>query len=171
MDDRFDRRELLLHLGEVLDSMAKLAPMSERGTPVVQLAADEASLSTYPFLGYLAPAMTVSEFFERAAGAYALWPERLLENKLDQFELASCVQRALFEGNSAGWQSYAALMREKVGWFGADIPDIADSIEDSIEGSGNDASQEDDAHEHESSAKAGWPWTPVESQTGSAHPE
>ena len=112
MDDRFDRRELLLHLGDILEALSCLARTGQPDTPVVQLATQE-SLQEFEFLRALAPRMTVSEFGARVASAFFLWPKELLEAKLNRHALASTVQHDVFDGNPDGWKAYVAHMQQK----------------------------------------------------------
>ena len=44
VDDRFDRRQLLLHLGDILEAMNCVARLNRPEAPVVQLAEDEEAL-------------------------------------------------------------------------------------------------------------------------------
>jgi hypothetical protein len=55
MDDRFDRRELLLHLGDILEALNCLARTSRPDARVVQLAQEKDSLQEFEFLRALAP--------------------------------------------------------------------------------------------------------------------
>lgn len=123
MDDRFDRRELLLHLGDVLNALNCLARTSEPGALVAHLMQNEDSLQDFDFLRALAPQMTVTEFTTRVAGAFFLWPRELLETELNRDALASTVQQSLFDGNPDGWKTYASHVQKKVKWFGTGIPD------------------------------------------------
>ena len=61
MDDRFDRRELLLHLGDMLEALSCLASKSKPTTLVAHLMQEEDSLQRFEFLRALAPKMKVAE--------------------------------------------------------------------------------------------------------------
>jgi hypothetical protein len=162
MDDRFDRRELLLHLGDMLEALSCLARTGRPEALVKQLAREQDSLQGLEFLRTVSAKMTVAEFGARVASAFFLWPKELLDTELNRNALASTVQHDLFGGNPDGWKAYAAHMQKKVKWFGAGLPKIKE-----------DASAEPalDAAEEASPVKAalpsdwdapeekrGWPW-------------
>jgi hypothetical protein len=50
MDDRFDRRELLLHLGDMLQALSCLARTGAPDTPVAQLAREQHLFRDFEFL-------------------------------------------------------------------------------------------------------------------------
>jgi hypothetical protein len=166
MDDRFDRRELLLHLGDILEALSCLARTGRTGALVRELATEQDSLQGFEFLRVLSPKMTVAEFGARVASAFFLWPKELLDVKLNRNALASTVQHDLFDGNPDGWKAYAAHMQKKVKWFGAGLSKIegAASPEPTL-----DAAQETSLVEASVKAappsewdapdeKKGWPW-------------
>jgi hypothetical protein len=124
MDDRFERRELLLHLGDMLEALHCLFKTGRPDAPVAQLAKEQDSLQGFEFLQALSPKMTVAEFGARVASAFFLWPRELLESKLNRNALASTVQHDLFDGNPDGWKAYAAHMQKKVKRFGAGLPEM-----------------------------------------------
>jgi hypothetical protein len=166
MDDRFDRRELLLHLGNILEALSCVTKTGWPDAPVAQLAKEEASLQDFEFLQALAPKMTVAEFAERATSAFFLWPKELLEADLNRNALASTVQHDLFAGNPAGWQAYIDHVRKKVAWFGSELPamrkdDSAEPVHDpKEEASPAEVSTGSVRHASTGAAsKAGWPWT------------
>lgn len=72
MDDSFDRRGLLLHLGDVLEGIRCVANMDRPDASVAQLAKDEKSLQRFIFLGGLALSMSAAEFGRRATSAHSL---------------------------------------------------------------------------------------------------
>ncbi len=166
MDDRFDRRELLLHLGNILEALSCVTKTGWPDAPVAQLAKEEASLQEFEFLQVLAPKMTVAEFAERATSAFFLWPKELLEAELNRNALASTVQHDLFAGNPAGWQAYIGHLQKKVAWFGSELPAMRD---DDSAGPAYDLTEEASPTEASTGAsghvsagpasKAGWPWT------------
>ncbi|MPW18981.1 hypothetical protein GCT13_19280 [Paraburkholderia sp. CNPSo 3157] len=122
MDDPFDRRELLLHLGDMLEALSCLAKTGRPDATVAQLARQQESLKDFDFLRALAPKMTVADFGARVASAFFLWPKELLEKDLNHTALASTVQHDLFDGNPSGWKAYVAHMQKKVKWFGTGLP-------------------------------------------------
>lgn len=160
VDDRFDRRELLLHLGEVLEAMRDVAGTTQPYAPVAHLALREPSLQALPFLRHLPPRMRAGDFLERAASAYASWPRALLGNELDRIELVSAVRRELFQDDPQGWESYAAYIRQKVSWFGRELDKATDAATPVRHADGENSSESDS-----SAMKTGWPWTPVSSPT------
>lgn len=165
MDDRFDRRELLLHLGEMLEASNCLSRTAQPDIPVAQLAEQE-SLQGFEFLRMVAPGMTAAEFGARVASAFFLWPKLLLETDLNREVLASTVRGDLFDCNPSGWKAYVALMQKKVKWFGAGLPKMKSGA---LDEPARDAAEE--ARPVEASArvepsvewdapdeKRGWPW-------------
>lgn len=162
MDDRFDRRELLLHLGDVLEATDYVARASRPYAPVAQLATDEASLQAFPFLRYVAPRVRATDFPERVASAYAHWPKALLETQLNRTALAAAVRRELFDDNPEGWAAYSAYMREKVSWFGLDPSErtttaaMAQALSTPVTRERVTGAPRD---------RTGWPWTPIKSAT------
>ncbi len=97
MEDRFDRRELLLHLGDMLEASSCLGKLGRPDAAAAQLAMQQESLQDFAFLRTLAPRMTVTEFAGRVASAFFLWPKELLEAELNRVVLASTVQHDLFD--------------------------------------------------------------------------
>ncbi|WP_133791951.1 hypothetical protein [Paraburkholderia silvatlantica] len=156
MDDRFDRRELLLHLGEVLGAMRNVGA-THPFSPIAHLASREPFLQALPFLQQMSPRMRARDFLERAVSAYASWPRALLEPELDRIGLASTVQRELFADDPQGWASYAAYVRQKVGWFGLDLDKTARASTPV-----NDRDGENGTMSRSSAMRTGWPWKPVE---------
>jgi hypothetical protein len=166
MDDRFDRRELLLHLGDILEALSCLARTGRPEALVRQLATEQDSLQGFEFLRTLSPKMTVAEFGARVASAFFLWPKKLLDMELNRNALASTVQHDLFDGNPGGWKAYVAHMQKKVKWFGAGLPKIKggastkpalDAVEETspVDASAKTAPPSEwDAPDE----KKGWPW-------------
>jgi hypothetical protein len=166
MDDRFDRRELLLHLGDMLEALSCLARTGRPESLVWQLAAEQDLFHDFEFLRALARKMTVAEFSERVPSAFFLWPKELLDTELNRNALASTVQHELFDGNPDGWMAYTAHMQKKVMWFGAGLPKIK---RDASTGPTLNAAEEARPAEasvkaappsewDESNEKKGWPW-------------
>lgn len=164
MDDPFDRRELLLHLGDMLEALSCLAKTGRPDAPVAQLASLQESLQDFAFLRALTPKMTVADFGARVASAFFLWPKELLETDLNRKVLASTVQRDLFDRNADGWKAYVTHMQKKVKWFGTGLPEMkSGASEEPAAAAANDASPveasvaappEWDAPNE----KTGWPW-------------
>ncbi|TDN66806.1 hypothetical protein [Paraburkholderia sp. BL10I2N1] len=166
MDDRFDRRELLLHLGDMLEALSCLAKTGRPDAQVRQLATQQESLQDFEFLRALAPKMTVAEFGARVASAFFLWPKELLEMELNQNALASTVQHDLFDGNPDGWNAYVAHIQKKVKWFGTGLPKMkGDASAEPTHDAAEEASPVEASVEAAPPAewdvpdeKKGWPW-------------
>jgi hypothetical protein len=162
MDDRFDRRELLLHLGDILEALSCLARTGRPEALVRQLAREQDSLQGFEFLRMVSSKMTAAEFGARVASAFFLWPKELLDTELNRNTLASTVQHDLFEGNPAGWNAYTAYMQKKVKWFGAGLPEIKEDASTKLTpGAGEEAGQVKAALPSEwdtADEKRGWPW-------------
>lgn len=124
IDDGFDRRELLLHLGDILEALNCLVRKNTANVSVAQLVREEDSLQDFEFLRALEPKMTVTEFGAGVASAFFLWPKELLEVELNRNALASTVQHDLFAGNPAGWKVYVSHVQKKVSWFGTALPEM-----------------------------------------------
>lgn len=168
MDDRFDRRELLLHLGDILDALNCLASTSEAGASGARLMQEENSLQHLEFLRALAPHMTVAEFTRGVGSTFFLWPKELLEAELNRDALASTVRQHLFDGNPDGWNAYISYVQKKVKWFGASL---SDSKQDAPTEPSHDAADEASplaarvtampavqAEVEVRNEKRGWPW-------------
>ncbi|PTB18653.1 hypothetical protein C9I57_21840 [Trinickia symbiotica] len=156
MDDRFDRRELLLHLGDVLEAASGVAKIDRPDVPVSRLALSDSSLQAFPFLRNVATRVLAKDFSQRVASAYGHWPRALLEAELDHAALALPVRRELFDGGADGWDAYVGYMRQKVIWFGVELPDNATSDTKTAGPSTAAPVQERSPLE-----KTGWPWTPL----------
>jgi hypothetical protein len=167
VDDRFDRRELLLHLGDVLEAISCVAKEGKPAAPVVELAKTADSLQEFVFLKALAPTVRTADFGQRAASAFFLWPKELLEENLNHSALASTVQHDLFEGNTEGWKVYTAQLQKKVKWFGTELPKMKKDAKPHAvhkakeEASHVEASVSSIAPPNDwgaSDEKRGWPW-------------
>jgi hypothetical protein len=166
MDDRFDRRELLLHLGDMLEALSCLSKTGRPDALVAQLAKEQDPLQDFGYLRAHAPKMKVAEFSARVASAFFLWPKELLETKLNRNALASTVQHDLFDGNPDGWKEYVVHIQKKVKWFGTGLSDMKPGA--SAEPA-HDAAEEASPVEESAMAapsvewdapdeKKGWPW-------------
>jgi hypothetical protein len=83
LDDRFDSRELLLHLGDILEAWNCLARTNRQDAPVKQIAQEEDSLQDFEFFRALAPRMNAAEFSAHFVSAFRLWQKGLLEAELN----------------------------------------------------------------------------------------
>jgi len=122
MKDAYERRALLLHLGDVLEALSCFSRGGQRYTTLGDAIAREDSLATFTWLGYLDAAMTPQQVSERATAAFFLWPKTLLDEDLNRLLLASTVQHDLFAGNANGWERYVKERRTDVAWFGEGLP-------------------------------------------------
>jgi hypothetical protein len=93
----------------------KCAP---RFNTVGEAVAQEESLMSFSILRMVDAEITPYEFAKRAASAFFLWPEALLEEDLNRSLLANLVQHDLFIGHQSGWDSYVSELRQEVSWFG-----------------------------------------------------
>jgi hypothetical protein len=123
MKDAYERRALLLHLGDVLEALSCLSRISTRYATLGDALAAEDSLASFTWLGYIDSAMSPQAVSDRAAGAFFLWPKSLLDEKLNRPLLASTVQHDLFAGNAEGWSRYVDERRKEVPWFGEGLPE------------------------------------------------
>jgi hypothetical protein len=122
MKDAYERRALLLHLGDVLEALSCLSRSGQRYATLGDAIAREDSLATFTWLGYLDAAMTPQQVSERATAAFFLWPKTLLDEDLNRSLLASTVQHDLFAGNVNGWERYVTERRTDVAWFAEGLP-------------------------------------------------
>lgn len=130
--DANERRALLLHFGDVVESIGCVLKCAERHGTIGEAAANEESLGGFPLVGLVTPQLTPHDFAARAATAFFLWTKELLEPTLDRKLLAHTVQRDLFAGNQAGWDAYVALLRVHVPWFGEGLGPVAEAEADSV---------------------------------------
>lgn len=122
--DAYERRALLLHLGDVLETVNRLMTCNADRQTVHEVVAANDSLEGLPLLLQISPSMTTRDFVEHACAAFDSWPKALLELELDREYLARTVREALFAGNAQGWQAYVATLREAVAWFGTGLETI-----------------------------------------------
>ncbi|WNC95343.1 hypothetical protein RI103_36965 (plasmid) [Paraburkholderia sp. FT54] len=162
MDDRFDRRELLLHLGDMLQALSCLARTGAPDTPVAQLAREQHLFRDFEFLRALPPRMTVADFSARVASAFFLWPKELLDAELNRKALASTIQHDLFDGNPDRWSAYVAHIQKKVKWFGTGLPEMkrdagAEPFHEA-EGQAGPAEVAPSLERNAPGEQKGWPW-------------
>ncbi|MGN6650317.1 hypothetical protein [Trinickia sp.] len=125
MDEKYERRALLLHLGGVLQTTSLLMEHERLDETLGELLEAQPLLADVPLLQHAYERMTVREFSAAALQAFCLWPQLLLETPLDRAALATPVREHLFAGNPHGWAAYAASLQSEVSWFGklAAVPD------------------------------------------------
>lgn len=120
MKDAYERRALLLHLGDVLEGIDRL--LSDGLLSVHDLVVADKDLERFTWLSQLSPGMQTEEFVRRAARGFCSWPIELLEPELNHERLALTVQRSVFADNPEGWRAYAGTLQQQVGWFGTGVP-------------------------------------------------
>jgi len=126
MDDGIERRALLLHLGDVLESMSCVAKCSTRFNTLKEAIAEEDSLADFWFLSLLGAETTADDYAKNAASAFFLWPKLLLDATLNRALLANLVQTDMFPGNQVGWDAYVSAVRKEVSWFGEGVGPVAE---------------------------------------------
>ncbi|VXC84464.1 conserved hypothetical protein [Burkholderia sp. 8Y] len=124
--DAVERRALLLHLGDVVESIGCVLKCADRHKTIGEAAASDDSLAGFPLLNLIAPDLTPHDFAARAATAYFLWTKELLEATLNRKLLAYTAQHDLFAGNQAGWDAYVEMMRVEVPWFGEGLGPVSE---------------------------------------------
>lgn len=159
MDDRFHRRDLLLHLGDVLEASSRLARECAPDAEVAQRLREDASLQEFPFLATLAAKMTVAGFCTAAVSAFSRWPTALLEIELNRDALALSVQLNLFDGHRDGWNAYVVEIQKKVPWFGVGLSEAKGNAPVEPARSVTDrATSLSLTDRGQASEKKGWPW-------------
>lgn len=159
MDDRYDRRELLLHLGGVLEAVHCLAATGDWNMALKDLLATTDALQDFAILKHVDAKMTAGQFVTKATGALFPWPKELLDTELNRKALAYTLRHDLFAGNPDGWTAFSKEMRAKVSWFGDGVPDLGkpDTKGDDTSAAlaGAVSQQADDA----GTGKLLWPWS------------
>ncbi|MDR5783600.1 hypothetical protein QCE63_29735 [Caballeronia sp. LZ065] len=145
--DPYERRALLLHLGDVLEAMFCVSQCAEEYASIGDALKGNDALAGFTLLGFIDPGMAPREFIRRASGAFFVWPKALLDETLNRPLLANTVKHDLFAGRTEGWNAYMQERRKDVPWFGEDLPDEAHS-----------AAPAHEAATPEPSRYATWPW-------------
>ncbi len=117
----WERRALLVPLGDVLAPIACVSHCAEHHNTVGEAAAQEKSLPSFPMLRQVDAEMTSAGFVKGAARAFFMWPTLLLKEQLNQRAIAHLVRHALFFGNGPGWDAWMRDLRAARSWFGAGI--------------------------------------------------
>ncbi|WP_235024626.1 hypothetical protein [Caballeronia arvi] len=125
MQDPYERRALLLHLGDVLETVFCLSQCADDYASIGDAVKGNDALAGFTLLGFVDVKMTPRDFIRRASGAFFVWPKGLLDETLNRPMLANTVKHDLFADNAAGWDAYAAERRKEVPWFGEDLPETA----------------------------------------------
>ncbi|MBN3759016.1 hypothetical protein G3N95_39330 [Paraburkholderia sp. Tr-20389] len=124
MKDAFERRALLLHLGDALQAITAALAADTANHTLQDLLNAHANLAAHAWLAAVSPDMKAADFAKRTSAAFAAWPALLLEEKVDYDSLALAVRSHLFADEPAGWRSYVEAIRHEVEWFGDALPSI-----------------------------------------------
>jgi hypothetical protein len=119
MNDVYERRALLLHLGNVLEMLDYIKEHVHGDQTVGDLVRQYDALADIPLINNVAQTMTVGELEYRTLRAFCRWPQLLLDTPLDHYALASPVRELLFDDNPFGWEAYAEWLAADVPWFGS----------------------------------------------------
>jgi hypothetical protein len=164
MNDAFERRALLLHLGDVLEAVNRLLRCGDGHKTVRELVAENDSLARLALLRHVSPRMTSGEFVQHATSAFVAWPRELLQPELNREGVASTVQRNLFAGNAEGWRAYVAGLRGEVPWFGVGLQSVMAGVSEAASGDveRNDGPAEGHRENNENRGRIypSWPWSP-----------
>ncbi|WP_044042754.1 hypothetical protein [Caballeronia insecticola] len=165
--DPYERRALLLHLGDVLETVFCLSQCADEYASIGDAVKGNDALAGFTLLGFVDASMAPRDFIRRASGAFFVWPKALLDETLNRPMLANTVKHDLFADNAKGWNAYAEERRRDVPWFGADLPDVAQSAAPAHEAESHEAKAEaaPDAKKpkrkavaEQPSRYATWPW-------------
>ncbi|ACC70392.1 hypothetical protein PPMP20_07865 [Paraburkholderia phymatum] len=122
MKDAFERRALLLHLGDALQAIAAALATSAAHDTLRDLRNADASLAAHAWFAAISRDMKAADFAKRASAAFAAWPALLLEEQVDYTRLALAVRSHLFAEDPSGWRSYVEAIKREVEWFGDALP-------------------------------------------------
>lgn len=123
IQEPYERRALLLHLGDVLETVFCLSQCADEYASIGDAVRGNDALAGFTLLGFVDARMSPREFIRRASGAFFVWPKALLDESLNRPMLANTVKHDLFEDNPTGWRAYVEERRAEVPWFGEDLPD------------------------------------------------
>ncbi|ALL65370.1 hypothetical protein K788_00020025 [Paraburkholderia caribensis MBA4] len=118
MKDAFERRALLLHLGDALQTLSTALAADAKHHTVHHLLNAHPELAAHAWLAAVSPKMKAAEFAKRASASFAIWPALLLDEQVDYTRLALAVRDHLFADDRAGWRTYVDAMKREVEWFG-----------------------------------------------------
>ncbi|MDR5857482.1 hypothetical protein P9239_01495 [Caballeronia sp. LZ062] len=153
----YERRALLLHLGDVLETVFCLSQCADEYASIGDAVRGNDALADFTLLGFVDASMTPREFIRRASGAFFVWPKALLDASLNRPMLANTVKHDLFDDNAAGWRAYVEERRGEVPWFGEDLPEIAESAAPA-HAARVDTSANQDGETQKPSRYLTWPW-------------
>jgi hypothetical protein len=96
MNDQYERRALLLHLGDVFATIHAVAKCRDQYASLADAIAADDALSGFPLLHQVAGDMPPAAFVIKASGVFLSWPQALLAEQLDRQALrAESVRRQL----------------------------------------------------------------------------
>jgi hypothetical protein len=150
VNDPYERRALLLHLGDVLETVFCLSQCADDYTSIGAAVRGNDALAGFTLLGFIDENMTPRDFIRRASGAFFVWPKALLDAELNRAMLANTVHHDLFDANAKGWAGYVAERRREVAWFGDDVSKVA--------GASTPVHVTDEAKAGDTSRYSTWPW-------------
>ncbi|MGT2470871.1 hypothetical protein [Paraburkholderia terrae] len=178
MKDAFERRALLLHLGDALQTLSTALAADAKHHTVHHLLNAHPELAGHAWLAAVSPKMKAAEFAKRTSASFAEWPGLLLEEQVDYTRLALTVRDHLFSDDRTGWRTYVDAMKREVEWFGDALPFAEEPVQaaetvpssDETDTRANDADVERadegsdpqrDSVESNGGLYPAWPWKPV----------
>ena len=99
MNDAYERRALLLHLGSTLQTLSRILELERSDETIGELITKHPILADVPLLEYVLEHLAVCNFTAAALHAFCLWPQQLLDDPLDRSALATSVLDHLFASN------------------------------------------------------------------------
>jgi len=157
--DPYERRALLLHLGDVMESVFCLSQCADEYASIGEAVKGNDALAGFTLLGFIDEKMTPRDFIRRASGAFFVWPKALLDETLNRQLLANTVRHDLFADNAKGWGAYVEERRKDVPWFGEELPETAKSAAPAHEAQAPARQkQKSKAASEKPSRYSTWPW-------------
>jgi hypothetical protein len=142
VQDPYERRALLLHLGDVLETVFCLSQCADEYESIGAAVRGNDALASFTMLAFVDANMTPRDFIRRASGAFFVWPKALLDESLNRDLLANTVKHDLFDDNARGWAAYVEERRKDVAWFAEALPELKEATTPVVE----------------KSRYATWPW-------------
>jgi hypothetical protein len=158
--DPYERRALLLHLGDALETVFCLSQCADEYPSIGEAVKGNDALAGFTLLSFVDATMAPRDFIRRASGAFFVWPKALLDTSVNRPMLANTVKHDLFADNAKGWEAYVQERRKDVAWFGDDLPQQAESAAPAHEAA--PAAKRSKGKGHTAAEKpsryATWPW-------------
>jgi hypothetical protein len=178
MKDAFERRALLLHLGDALQTLSTALAADAKHHTVHHLLNAHPELAGHAWLAAVSPKMKAAEFAKRTSASFAEWPALLLEEQVDYTRLALTVRDHLFSDDRTGWRTYVDAMKREVEWFGDALPFAEEPVQAAetaqpsdetdtrandadVERAGEGSDPQRDSVESNGGLYPAWPWKPV----------